>query len=170
MMDVILIIYFELLFALLKHLEISHFTHVYQNLWSYTTLFLRCSAWRMLFFYFLFFFVLLFALLKHLEISLFYPCVPKIRIRWCMVPEIVTWRRDWWMNGEVTYRGGALHCFSLKIYGFCSSSALYSESLQRISTRMFDTFDNWDHYFEWNLSLELLIKVFFYKKACNVVS
>ena len=69
------------------------------------------------------------------------------------------------MNGEVTYRGGTLYCFSLKIYGFCSSNALYLESLQSISTRMFDTFDNWDHYFESNLSLELLIKVFLYKKA-----
>ena len=60
---------------------------------------------------------------------------------------------------------GALHCFSLKIYGFCSSNALYLESLQSISTRMFDTFDNWDHYyFESNLSLELLIKFFFVKK------
>ena len=30
---------------------------------------------------------------------------------------------------------------------------------------MFDTFDNWDHYyFESNLSLELLINVFLYKK------
>ena len=52
------------------------------------------------------------------------------------------------MNGEVTYKGGALHCFSLKIYGFCSSNVLYLEPLQSISTRMFDTFDNWDHYFE----------------------
>ena len=59
---------------------------------------------------------------------------------------------------------GALHCFSIKIYGFCSSNAFYSESLQSISTRMFDTFANWDHYFESNLSLELLIKVFFIKK------
>ena len=32
---------------------------------------------------------------------------------------------------------GALHCFPLKIYGFCSCNALYSES-----NRMFDTFDN----------------------------
>ena len=67
---------------------------------------------------------------------------------------------------------GALHCFPLKIYGFCSSNALYLESLQSISTRMFDTFDNWDHYyFESNLSLELLIKVFLYKKhVTNVLS
>ena len=59
---------------------------------------------------------------------------------------------------------GALYCFSLKIYGFCNSNALYSESLQGISTRMFNTFDNWDHYFESHLSLKLLIKVFFIKK------
>ena len=68
------------------------------------------------------------------------------------------------MNGEVTYRGGTLYCFSLKIYGFCSSNTLYSDSLQSISTRMFHTFDNWDHYFESNLNLELLIQVFFIKK------
>ena len=50
-------------------------------------------------------FELLFALLKHLEILSFYPCVPKIRIRWCMVPEILAWRMngwrlmDGWMDG-----------------------------------------------------------------------
>ena len=55
---------------------------------------------------------------------------------------------------------GNLHCFSLKIYVFFSSNALYLESLQSISTRMFDTFENWDHYyFESNLSLEVLTKV-----------
>ena len=65
---------------------------------------------------------------------------------------------------------GALHCFSLKTYGLCSSNVLYLESLQSISTRMFDTFGNLDHYyFESNLGLELLIKVF-YKKSCNVLS
>ena len=47
---------------------------------------------------------LLFALLKHLEVSPLYPCVPKIRMRWCMVSEIFAWRTDWSMNGEVTYR------------------------------------------------------------------
>ena len=82
---------------------------------------------------------------KNLEKSLFYPCALKIRIRWCMVPEILAWRTDW--------------CFSLKIYGFCSSNALYLESLQSISTRMFDAFDNRDHFFESNHSLELLVKV-----------
>ena len=30
---------------------------------------------------------------------------------------------------EVVYRKGGKHCFSLVIYGFCSSSALYSASL-----------------------------------------
>ena len=35
----------------------------------------------------------------HLEISLFYICVPKIMIRWCMVPEI--WcTTDKWTNGK----------------------------------------------------------------------
>ena len=45
---------------------------------------------------------------KHLEISSFYPCVPKIMIRWCTVPEV--WCM---MDGEmdnrtekVIYRGG----------------------------------------------------------------
>ena len=30
---------------------------------------------------------------------------------------------------EVVYRKGGKHCFSLVIYGFCSSNALYSASL-----------------------------------------
>ena len=69
------------------------------------------------------------------------------------------WMEKWHIEVD------ALHCFSLKIYVFCSNNALYSESLQSISTRMFETFDSWDHYyFESNLSLELLIKVFFIKK------
>ena len=82
-----------------------------------------------------------------------------------MVPEIVPdGQTDEWM--EKWHIGvGALHCFSLKACGFCSSNALYSESLQSISKRMFDAFDNWDrYYFESNLSLELLLKVFFIKK------
>ena len=59
---------------------------------------------------------------------------------------------------------GALHGFSLKIYEFCSSNALYSESLQSISGRMFDTFDNWDsYYFESNSAWNRLSK-FFIKK------
>ena len=58
----------------------------------------------------------------------------------------------------------AVHCVSLKMYGFCSSNALYSEPLPGISTRMFDTFDDWGHYFKSKLSLELIIKVFFIKK------
>ena len=105
-----------------------------------------------------FYFELLFALLKHLEILSFYPCVPKIRIRWCMVPQILAWRMNGWrlMDGWMekwNIAVGALHCFSLKIYGLCSSNALYSESLQCISTRIFDTFHTWDHYyFELNLS------------------
>ena len=81
-----------------------------------------------------------------------------------MVPEIV-WRTDWWMNGEVTYRDGCPALLFIKNIWIYNSNALYSESLQSISIRMFDTFDNWDHYFESNLSLELLIKVFLYKKA-----
>ena len=78
-----------------------------------------------------------------------------------MVPEIVPeGQTDGWIE-KWHIEVGALHCFSLKINGFCSSNALYSESLQSISTRMFDTFDNRDHYhFELNLSLQLLIKVF----------
>ena len=128
------------------------------------------EIWRMIDVIFIFYFGLLFSLLKHLEISPFYPCVPKIRIRWCMVPEILVQQTDGWTE-KWHVEVGALHCFSLKIYGFCSSNALYLESLQSISTRMFDTFDNWDHYyFESNPSLELLIKVFFSKKACNVLS
>ena len=74
------------------------------------------------------------------------------------------WQTDGWTE-KWHIEVDALHCFSLKLYGFCSSDALYSESLPSISTRMFDTFDNWDHYyFKSNLSLELLIKVFLYKK------
>ena len=70
------------------------------------------------------------------------------------------WQTDGWTE-KWHIEVGTLHCFSLKIYGFCSSNALYPESLPSISTRMFDTFDNWDHYyFESNFSLELLIKVF----------
>ena len=70
------------------------------------------------------------------------------------------WQTDGWTE-KWHIEVGTLHCFSLKIYGFCSSNALYPESLPSISTRMFDTFDNWDHYyFELNFSLELLIKVF----------
>ena len=34
------------------------------------------------------------------------PILPKFRIRWCMVPEILVWRTDSWMDGEVKYRGG----------------------------------------------------------------
>ena len=45
---------------------------------------------------------------KHLEISSFYPCVPKIMIRWCTVPEIwcmMDGEMDNWTE-KVTYRGG----------------------------------------------------------------
>ena len=50
---------------------------------------------------------------KSLEISSFYTCVPKIKITWCMVPEI--WCKmgrgtDRWTDGrteKVTHRGGA---------------------------------------------------------------
>ena len=46
---------------------------------------------------------------------------------------------DWWMDGWMEkwhIEVGALHCFSSKIYGLCCSNALYSESLQCISTRI----------------------------------
>ena len=49
---------------------------------------------------------------KYLVISSFYICVPKIMIRWCMVPEIwcvTDGRTDRWTDGwteKVTYRGG----------------------------------------------------------------
>ena len=47
---------------------------------------------------------------------------------------------------------------------------LFTQSLPSISTRMFDTFDNWDlYYFESNLSLELLIKAFLYEKHVTFV-
>ena len=42
---------------------------------------------------------------------------------------------DGWME-KWHIEVGALHCFSSKIYGLCSSNALYSESLQCISTRI----------------------------------
>ena len=37
---------------------------------------------------------------KHPEISSFYTCVPKIMIRWCMIPEI------WCVTKKVAYRDG----------------------------------------------------------------
>ena len=58
---------------------------------------------------------------------------------------------------------GSKNCFSLIKYGFCSSNALYSESL---SFRMFifilTPFHTWDcYYFVLNLRLVLPIKLFF---------
>ena len=83
-----------------------HFTLVYQKLWSYAMLLLRYGT-HVTHVIFIFHFRLFFVLLqggkspltaqkiktskkwkKHLEISSFYTCVPKIMIRWCMVPEI----------------------------------------------------------------------------------
>ena len=139
-----------------------HFKQEHQNFWSYAIPFLRYGTWWMKLAFFNF--ELLFAPLKHLEISPFYPYVPKIRSRWCMVAEILAWRTDWWMNGEVKYKDGCSALLFIKNIWICSSNAFYLESLQSISTRMFDTFDNWDHYFESNLNLELLIKVFFIKR------
>ena len=70
--------------------------------------------------------------------------------------------------GGSPYKGGCLkkgskNCFSLIKYGFCSSNALYSESL---SFRMFifilTPFHTWDcYYFVLHLRLVLLIKLFF---------
>ena len=72
----------------------------------------------------------------------------------------------WGGYGSPYKRGGGRgikHCFSLVMYGFCSSSALYSASF---SFKMFifilTPFDTWDcYYFGLNLSLILLLKVFF---------
>ena len=41
---------------------------------------------------------------KHLEISLFHICIPKLMIRWCTVPEILSATDGW--TKKVTYRGG----------------------------------------------------------------
>ena len=91
-----------------------------------------------------------------------YPCVGSDDI-W-FLRYLCDGQTDGWME-KSHIEVGALHCFPLKIYGFCSSNALYLESLQSVSTRMVDFFVIWDHYyFESNLSLELLIKVFLIKK------
>ena len=122
MTDVISCFYFELLFALLKHLEISPFYPCVPKIMIiYYTV---PEIQRMMDVIFIFYFELLFALLKDLGILPFYPCVPKIRIRWCMVPEILVQQTDGWTE-KWHVEVGALHCFSLKIYGFCSSNALY---------------------------------------------
>ena len=87
-----------------KNLEISSFyTRVQQIMIIYYTV---PKIWPMMDIIFIFYFELLFAFLKHLEISPLYPFVPKIRITWCMVLEILAWRTDRWMNREVTYKGG----------------------------------------------------------------
>ena len=54
---------------------------------------------------------------KGLEISSFYTCVPKMMIRWCIVPEI--WyathgRMDRWTE-KVTYRGWVSHLKRINI-------------------------------------------------------
>ena len=65
---------------------------------------------------------------------------------------------------------GCKHCFSLIIYGFCSSNALSSASLLfRMIIFIFTPFDvltpfDTCCYFGLNLSLVLLIKVFFIKR------
>ena len=57
------------------------------------------------------------------------------------------------IGGGGVYRKGGKHCFSLVMYGFCSSNVLYSASL---SFRMFIIISD--------LSLVLLIKVLIIKK------
>ena len=54
---------------------------------------------------------------KRLEISSFYTCVPKMMIRWCMVPEIwyaTDGRMDRWTE-KVTYRGWVSHLKRINI-------------------------------------------------------
>ena len=77
-----------------------HFTYVYQTLWPDDLWFLRYGAWWIYLFFILGYFLPFYRpnslenqnlKRKHkkcLEISSFYICVPKIMIRWCMVPEI----------------------------------------------------------------------------------
>ena len=66
------------------------------------------------------------------------------------------------------FGGGGKHCFLL-MYGFCSSNALYSARLLfRMFVFILTPFDTSDcYYVGLNLSLVLLIKVFFIYKACN---
>ena len=75
-----------------------HFTHVHQKSWSYVILFLRYGMSRMQLFFILGYLFPFYTLTaqnnqisknkKHSKISSLYSCVPKIMIRWCMVPEI----------------------------------------------------------------------------------
>ena len=79
-----------------------HFTQEYQKSWSYDILFLRYSTWGMKLLYFILGYFYTFnspsshltaqkrkkEKKKDLKIYSFYTCVPKIMIRWCMVPEI----------------------------------------------------------------------------------
>ena len=68
-------------------------------------------------------------------------------------------------NGDNPYIG-----VSLVMYGFCSNNATFLTSVSFMFIFVSTPFDNWDsYYFESNLSLVLLIKVFLRKKACNVV-
>ena len=61
---------------------------------------------------------------------------------------------------EAAYRRKGKHCFSLMMYEFCSSNALYLASLW-FRMFSFDYFDTWNSYFTLILSLVLLIKVLF---------
>ena len=66
---------------------------------------------------------------------------------------------------------GSKHCFTLTMYGFCSSNGLYSASLSfRIFIFISTLFDTWDcYFFRLNLSLVLLVKVFFIKKHATLL-
>ena len=93
-----------------NHLEISPF---YQKSWSYAILFRRYGIWQINYFSFWAIFCLFTLLtaqkikilkkIKNLEISSSYIYVPKIMIRWCMVPEIWCATARWtdrWMDRQ----------------------------------------------------------------------
>ena len=98
-----------------------HFTKVYQKLWSYGILFLRCGTWQRhdrgnWYFSFWVIFCPFTPLTaqkikiskqwkkNHLEISSFKTSVPKIMIRWCRVPK--KWCATDGQIEKVTHRGG----------------------------------------------------------------
>ena len=72
-------------------------------------------------------------------------------------------------RGEGVYIKGE-YCFSLIRYEFFWSNALYSASLSfRMFIFLLTAFDTWEcDSFGLNLSQVLLIKVLFFKKACNI--
>ena len=92
---------------------------MYQKLRSDDVRFLRYSAWQMQLFFILGHFSLFYPpnspknqnfkkMKKSLEISSFYICVPKIKIRWCTVPEIycatdgrTNERKDGWKKWHI---------------------------------------------------------------------